>query len=152
MVIDAEVGGLLNGPFRDVYHERRIGHLRADLETFVKGEEISLCFRPYDHGKAYLGLLDPPGQATWDIRSRRPGPGLRVFGRFAARDVFVALTWWPRSRPVNWSSKQALKGNQLLWRLAILECEEEWNRILPGEVPVAGTRAERYVSDNYILV
>jgi hypothetical protein len=152
MLLDDEVKELLSGPFRDIHHERRIGRLHADLETFVTGGEVSLCFTHHRHGKAYLGLLDPPGQATWDIRSRNPGPGLRVFGRFAATNIFVALTWRPRSKHVAWSSKDPLADDNLLWRIAIHDCEEKWNRILPGEVPVAGTRAENYVSDHFIVV
>lgn len=152
MLLGEEVSGLIMGPFTNVAHERRAFRLRADLESFVKGEEISICLTPRKAGDADFGLLDPPGQATWDVRSRDPKPGLRVIGRFAATDVFVALGWWPRSVQVSWSEKPPLVDDELLWRIAIHDCDEKWNRILPGLVPVSGGKAERYVSEHYTVV
>lgn len=152
MLIETEVTELLDGPYQSVHHARRIGRLRADLESFVMGEEITLSFTPYEHGSAYMGLLDPKGQATWDIRSRDPEPGLRVFGRFACPDVFVALTWSPRSKEVGWSRKPALEDIPLMWRIQILDCDQKWNSILPGLVPVSGDEVERYVTANVSVV
>lgn len=37
----------------------RIGRLQADLEHFVQGGRIDMSLTPYQHGSAYMGLLDP---------------------------------------------------------------------------------------------
>jgi hypothetical protein len=36
-----------------------------------------------------LKQLEPPKYEHWELKSRRPRPSLRVFGRFALPDVFV---------------------------------------------------------------
>ena len=120
--------------------------LRADMESFVKGDVISMCFTPYEAEDEFFGLLDPPGEAIWDIRSRTPRPSLRVLGMFPKVNTFVALDWWPRRRKLEWSDKEPLGDDQLRWRLAIHECRERWHNTLPGEVPVAGMDVERYVT------
>jgi hypothetical protein len=100
---------------------RRIGRLQADLEAFVTGKMLTVCLSPRNHGTAFMGLLDPEREGTFDIRSRDPSPGMRVFGRFAMADVFVALVYEFRSRKPEWdrSQKQPLgdgvrtRGNSL---------------------------------------
>lgn len=150
MLIGDEIWQLLHGPFVSPAHAERIGALHADLELFVRGDAISLALTPFQHRAAYMGRLDPTGQATWDIRSRDPDPGLRVFGRFAVKDVFVALSWAPRSKTLSWSKRVPLADRRLNWRLQILECEERWNWALPGAVPLVGEEVKDYVSANAI--
>ena len=41
--------------------------------------------------------LQPPKFEHWEFRCRRPRPSIRVFGRFAMPDVFVATHPMPRS-------------------------------------------------------
>ncbi len=109
----------IDRPWDDISYERRFGRLRADLEHFVTGGYISVSLIPYKAGTAYMGKLD--ANEVWDIRSRDPRPGLRVFGRFAARDVFIGLGWAPRSR--NWAGKKLLgAGDSQEWRDEISEC------------------------------
>src|ERR1700735_2105975 len=68
----------------DPLMEERIGTLRADLESFVVG----LTLHP-----SYLFLLSPTREGVWEIRSTRQDPSIRVLGRFAARDVFIATNY-----------------------------------------------------------
>lgn len=151
VLLSKEVYPLVMGPYANVHHERRAGRLRADLESFVKGEQITISVTPREAGEADFGLLDRPGQSTWDFRSRDPKPALRLIGHFLKKDTFVALDWWPRSRPVSWSSKRPLT-EELDWRIACHGCEENWHQILPGLIPVSGTKAERYVAENFNVV
>ena len=152
MLIGDEIWQLLQGPFTSLAHGQRIGTLHADLEAFVRGDVISMGLIPFQHKSAYMGRLHPKGQATWDIRSRDPDPGLRVFGRFAAKDVFVALTWAPRSVSLSWSKRVPLAERRLNWRLKIHDCEEQWNLILPDVVPLVGEKVEDYVSKHAFSV
>ena len=105
--------------------ERRAGRLRADLERFIKGQQIGLCLIPYQAATAYMGRLDRPKDEVWDIRSVDPSPGLRVFGRFAEVGLFIALLWAPRSKDLHWAERKVLgKGTSLQWQFAILECQK----------------------------
>lgn len=150
MLISREITELLNGA--NAAQKARAKRLLADLQSFVKGEVISICLRPYEHGEAYFGRLDPVGSSIWDVRSRKPDPGLRIFGMFADLDTFVALSWWPRSIKVSWALKEPLGDkNSLNWRIAMHDCDSQWHSTLPGEVAVSGLEVERYVSGNYYL-
>ena len=150
MLISKEVKHLLDGT--QVAQAARAKSLLADLQSFVKGEALSMCFRPYEHGEAYFGRLDPVGSCVWDVRSRKPNPGIRVLGMFAEVDTFVAFNWWPRSKKVSWSGKEPLGDkNSINWRIAMHDCDTQWHATLPGEVPIAGLEVNRYVSANYSL-
>jgi hypothetical protein len=147
MLISPEINRLLAGPWAAESEARRANRLRADLERFITGQYVGLCLTPYEAQPAYMGRLERPEDEVWDIRSVDPSPGLRVFGRFAEVDVFVALTWQPRSK--DWGGRKALEsGKSLNWHFAILECHERWKELFPGFQPVHGSEVRDYVSAN----
>jgi hypothetical protein len=151
MLISPEVRHLLSGPWGTDSDARRANRLRADLERFITGQLVGLCLTPYQARTAYMGRLDRPEDEVWDIRSVDPSPGLRVFGRFAERDVFIALSWRPRSE--DWASRKALRsGKSLEWHFVILECHAHWKRLFPGYQPVRGESISDYVSENAFLI
>lgn len=151
MLITPEIRFLLSGPWDTDSDARRANRLRADLERFITGQFIGLCLTPYQARTAYMGRLDRPEDEVWDIRSVDPSPAIRVFGRFADLDVFIALLWRPRS--VDWARRRALRGGKSLeWHLAILECHERWGALFPGYQPVHGGNVGVYVSANAFLV
>lgn len=126
---------------------RRVGRLQGDLESFVKGEHVALSMTPFDHKNAFLGLMDPATDGTWEIRSRDPNPGLRVFGKFPCTDTFVALSWEPRS--VRFGGRSPLGARRSLeYQLALIETDKRWNGALPGAVPLTGGSYRDYVSNN----
>lgn len=130
----------------------RIGRLKADLEMFVRGQEVSICMVPRKHRSAYMGLLEPVRCGTWDIRSRDPSPGIRVFGAFACCDVFVALHWVPRSRPISGFEKKPLVDDEIATQLAMIETEERWAAALPTISPVVGGSPSDYISQKFRLI
>ena len=126
---------------------RHVGRLRGDLESFVKGQHISLSMTPFEHRVAYMGLMDPIADGIWEIRSRDPKPGLRVFGKFPCADMFVALSWNPRS--VRLGRKKPLGDRRSVeYQLALIETNERWNVALPGLAPLTGGNYRDYVSEN----
>jgi hypothetical protein len=148
MLLSPELDSLLLGPWVTPTIERRCNRLRADLEVFVKGEEVQVCLEPYVHDTALFGRLDKPGDEVWDIRSRAPKPGLRVFGRFAETDVFVALTCAPRSVEQIWLDRKALKDRtSIQWHLNIIECHERWEKLFPEHPPVHGDFLHAYLTN-----
>jgi hypothetical protein len=148
MFLSPELDSLLSGPWDTPTIERRCNRLRANLEVFVKGEEVQVCLDPYVHDTALFGRLDKPEDEVWDIRSRAPRPGLRVFGRFAGKDVFVALTCAPRSVEQVWLNRKALKDRKSLeYHLYIIECQQLWEKLFPEHSPVHGEFHHAYLTN-----
>lgn len=151
MVVSDEVQELMAGPWSTLSLERRANRLRADLESFVMGQVVPVSMTPYQHKAAYMGLLDPPERGFWDIRSRDPNPGLRVFGQFADVDLFVALVWHPRSIQID--DKPPLgSARGLNWELAKLQCEEAWQDLFPSHRPRIREKISDLISQDAILV
>ena len=151
--ISTEIKGALDGPWPHEEAERRCGELQGDLEAFVKGDNIGMCLTAYQHRAAYMGRLDMPKDEVWDIRSRRNPPALRIFGRFASVDTFVAFRIRPRSVRVDLLNSEPLGGAKSReWQFAIIETLQEWNRLLPNLNPPHGDDLNVYVSNKRFLI
>jgi len=81
----AQIDGSTGGANR-----RLVIELRADLDEFLGGEPITVGGPR--HKKAYMkpmvrwsGDSGFGGYEVWEIRSRDPDPGIRVFGRLLKR-------------------------------------------------------------------
>ena len=85
----------LSGPWEDEAEEVRMARLWADLDHFSTGEVIVVGNRFDDD--CHMKPLEPASDEVWEYISRCPSPSLRVFGRFAEVDVFVATHKWARS-------------------------------------------------------
>ena len=142
-----EIALLVWGPWEDDLMGDRCGRLLASLQRIVRGELLQVCLVPFEAREAQLGRLCPIADAVWDIRSREE-PGLRVFCRFAEKDVLVAFTCAPRSVPVPWLARLPLGGGKSRqWKRGITECKREWDKLFPAESPVRGDRLEDYLSN-----
>ena len=111
---------------------------------FIEGKLISVAKRPFKTKKAYMAQLHPKRDEVWEIRSRDPKPGSRVFGRFAETDVFVALTWSPREILGGPGSRE--------WKAVIRQCKTEWRQLFPAHQPISGDDLHAYISANVFLV
>lgn len=89
--------------------------LQADLEVFVVSETL-------DPG--YIWLLKPKTKGIWEIRSSRPFPQIRVFGVFAARDIFVATHLASRDTLGDVRSKN--------WDVEMKRSKREWGILFPA--------------------
>ena len=94
MLVSKEIWELIEDPPQK--WSVRCARIRADLESFVQGQEIKVCRVPYKADKAFLGCLHPTNAGIWDVRLVDPNPAIRLLGCFAAVDLFVALV--PASR------------------------------------------------------
>jgi hypothetical protein len=150
MFISREIRALLDGPWPSRASEVRCGKLRAELETFVVGHQMNVCLRPYEAQEADMGRLDRPADEVWDFRACE-SPGLRVFGRFADLDVFIALTCWPRSVGIPWIDRPFLGARDSQeWKDAITECKFEWRKMFFNYQPISGEDVHDYISENVI--
>jgi hypothetical protein len=126
----------------------RCGFMRANLENFVSGSRMTVCCEPFKAKKAQIARLYPLSDEVWDFRLSDPPPNLRVFCRFAAKDVVIALTCSPRSVHVSWLPRVPLMHKHSpLWRRAIRESRSEWNKLFPTYLPLSGACPDDYLSN-----
>jgi hypothetical protein len=144
MFVSQEIKDLVLGPWNDPEWAIRCGLLRADLDRFITGARIPVAARPYQARSAYIAQLDQPRDEAWEIRSRDPEPSIRVFGRFAMTNWFVALTWSKRADLEGPDSRE--------WRDAIETCKAEWRKLFPTYDPKTGDNVHDYISAKYFLV
>lgn len=149
MYVSREINRLLAGPFDSPDLENRCFSLRADLERFVHGGMIPVAERPMSGGRnSYMRQLFRWRNEVWEIRSRGPQPGIRVLGRFADTDIFIALSWRFRTELGGPGDRR--------WRDAIVDCKTQWTHLFPAYQPITSrdTHAypKSYISANTILV
>jgi hypothetical protein len=140
----SDVNSLLLGPWDDTDSATRCNYLRADIDKFIEGQIVTVAQRSRAAGVADLAQLQPQREEVWEIRSRNPKPSLRVFGRFADTDVFIALTWSPRIPLAGWGSRA--------WRDAIVGCKTEWAKLFTPYPPKSGAEIHDYISTQVVLV
>ncbi len=149
VLMSYEINSMVNGPWPDGPMGNRCARLRAELENFVSGEPITVCWNPFEARDTHqMGRLDKVADEIWDYRSVDPKPGLRIFCRFAERDVLVALTCSPRSVPVSWLPRlPLLKGVSNEWKIAKRECRAEWAKLFPTYAPISGEHVNDYITN-----
>lgn len=140
--VSAEIYAAVQGPWQEPDHEIRCARLRAYLDRFIEGHVVSVGRDPFKKkADAFLVRLNEREDEVWEIRVRQPKPGIRVFGRFAERDCFVALTWLGRE----------MLDDPHAWRNAREKCKAEWRRLFPTYDAHRGVDFDDYVS-NFIVV
>ena len=132
------VAQAVDGPWESTALEAMCGQARARLEGFMGGDLIVARMPPSKNIKTLLALLDPAGKNIWEFRIDGKSGGIRIFGRFAAKDVFVATNWKPR----RW-----LKDDKRRWRDEIITCRTEWANLFPAYEPMRGTTIHDYISN-----
>ena len=151
VLMSQEINQLVTGAWLDGPMGARCARLRGDLENLITAEDITVCWEPFKGRTEQIGRLAPVQDEVWDLRSQEK-PGLRVFFRFAEKDVFVALTCAPRSVSVSWLSRlPLLDRHSREWREAIVECRTQWRQLSPAHRPITGSSADEYLTGAAIL-
>jgi len=108
----------------------RWASLQADMAHFVEEGLITWKFMKW---------LEAKKQEVWELISKRPRPSLRVFGRFALPNVFIAT---------HVAQRNLLGGKwSLAFEIEKLKTEEIWND-LTAEPPFAADEYEKYITVN----
>ncbi len=128
------------GPWNDQEEEQRMGRLHADLDFFSSGGLITVTTG--SHKYAYMKKLDNLDEEVWEIRSRDPKLSLRVFGRFAETDTFVATHACDRAYLGAPKSKE--------WRDEFERCKVEWRKLFPSYNPLKGNNVYDYISADVV--
>lgn len=92
----------------------------------------------------YLSRLSPAEDEVWEIRGRAPRPTIRVFGRFAERDCFVALGWRLR--------KELGGADSIEFRREVLNCRADWRRIFSAYDAFKRNTVDDYISEKALPV
>ena len=121
----------------------RIGQLWADFDRFCLGGMIVVGSG--NESSCFMKRLSPTKDEIWEIRSKDPKPQIRVFGRFAAQDVFVATHLVRRDELGNGS---ASKFGGTTWAAEIQRCKHIWRRLFQSEPPHSGDSLSDYISEN----
>lgn len=133
--------------WQDAQWIERCMRLRADLDRFSQGGVIPIARRPFIGGRrSYMRQLFRWREEVWEIRSQ-DDPPIRVLGRFADTDIFIALTWHKRADLLGPTSRE--------WRDAINRCKAEWRKLFPVYQPKSSDGSNAYPTDyisNAILV
>jgi hypothetical protein len=113
----------------------------AQLQSFIIGRTVPVALK-HDHKIAEWARLDPPGCEVWEARIRHVKPELRVLGRFADVDIFIALNLY--------------EGGELKkkkdWDNAKARCQTDWAALFPHNPPVFGSVINDYVAANVTLI
>jgi hypothetical protein len=116
-----------------------VGHIEAALNVWTLGEHI------FDNGHGapgFLKPLEPPPPDIWEFRITHPEPQVRIFGRFAEPDTFVATDIQTRG-------SLGRKGSPA-WQRACAQCAKDWQGHFPNQSPYVGPnrRISDYVTEN----
>ena len=83
------VGVLLHPRLEDAISEgveewgRRVGRLKGDFESFVKGEHMALSMTPFEHKTAFMGANGP--NYGWYLGNQKPRPKTWLAGLWKVR-------------------------------------------------------------------
>ena len=101
----------------------------GDIRSYIKGDFMNI---------PALKPLQPVEEEIWALRSTRPSPQLRTFGRFAQPDVFVASHVFDRLSLENHG-----------WDFQKTVCEDYWSKTFGfDDPPFTSTHYHHYVTAN----
>jgi hypothetical protein len=98
----------------------RCGSLVNEFERFLNGKLVTVALDPKTEDEdCTFKRLHPSEDEVWEFRSRAPSPGIRVFGGFAATNLFVATNWELRKPLGPYGSKEwaaTIKKSRVAWQ------------------------------------
>lgn len=107
------------------------------FDGFVAGREISFGLDPRSHTGALIARNEPLRDRICDFRVLHPQPSIRIFGAFAERDLFIAVTYQPRARLTN------------VFHNAVTIARGQWDNLFPDHEPVYSEKIDDYVGQPY---
>ncbi len=129
-----DVDRFLNHESDDGGTNRDRRRLQALFDRFISGDFIAIGLEPPVMGTD-IKRLSPATAEVWEFKVGKTHSQLRVFGRFAARNTFVALTG-----PVD--------RENLNYQTEIARCQQEWRNLFGRQPPLFGVRESDYISPN----
>jgi hypothetical protein len=134
---------LFDGPWETPKQARRAGAARGLLEGFLRGDEIVGRWPPSKDVNTVIALLEPPVDNVWEFRIGHPRPGLRILGRFAERDVFIATNWLYRE---DFRDSSTGQDDQRKWRDEVIRSKTIWMQLFPPYDAYSGSTLHDFIS------
>jgi hypothetical protein len=135
---------MLDGPWISSRYGRRAGAARALLENFLRGDQIVGRMPPSKDVHTVIALLDPAVENVWEFRVGTPRPGIRILGRFAEQDTFVATNWLYREEFRDPATQQ---DDSRKWRDEVVRCKTIWSQLFPSYNPFVGNTLHDFISN-----
>jgi hypothetical protein len=142
MRVSSDLLAVITPPFPDTPEGERHGELRAWLEGFLLGGDVSVAENPDQKDPdAMLARVHPVNSEFWSIRVTTPEetPGIRSLGAFTDKDEFLALTWEFREDMEEFDSH-------------VEEVIEVWNDFFDPFSPHRGASIDEYLSHPWTAV
>lgn len=137
--LSSDVKSFFEGPWSSNKEAIRAGRARAILEDFVTGAEIVGRLPPSKSVHTVIALLEPASEEVWEFRIGDPKPGVRIFGRFADKDIFIGTSW----------SYRESFNTEKDWRdFGFERCKTDWRNLFPAYSPHSGTSIHDYISNS----
>jgi hypothetical protein len=112
---------------------------RETLDHFTQGHRISVSEQPFRKPNyALMARTHPTQNEVWDIRCPRQDQGIRCFGCFAGKDLFIALTWDYRENITDFGG-------------IVEDCRQAWDSLFSPLQPFEGSNLDEYLS-NYVAL
>ena len=144
-----DVMNRLDGPWNSAREGRRAGAARALLEGFLRGDQIVGRMPPSKNVHTVIALLHPPEENVWEFRIGSPQPGVRILGRFAEQDTFIATNWVNRE---DFRDPTTAQDDPRRWRDETLRCKVLWNQLFPSYNPFAGGALHDFISNSRLPI
>lgn len=140
VVANRFVQTMLCGPWNSSVEEDRYLTAKATIDLFIDGEVMAVRVPPSKSAKAQIALLDPNSALVWEFRTRpsqRHRYGVRVFGMFADKNLFVALSAVFK--------EDLLDKSEYPKEMAF--CRQRWMTLFQPYNPNLGAAPDAYLSD-----
>jgi hypothetical protein len=125
LFVSTEVLEIASEPFAEHRDGFRHAQFRGYLDAFTSGEEIGVSEKPFNKRyDTFLARVHPRGLEVWDVRAIEPRPGIRCFGCFGDRDLFIALTYEYRENLVETEDGFAAEAQR---------CRKDWDSLFSSE-------------------
>ena len=117
--VTSEVKQIVVGPWETTEDEIRAMKLRAHIDLFSTGKPISISDDPYKKpNTTYMSPIHPKNDRVFEIRNQDK-PGIRVFGAFAEKNLFIATCWGYRKNlggPEDRGFRDMREKSKAVWR------------------------------------
>jgi hypothetical protein len=142
MLLSQSVAEAVVSPSGGLPDDERLAQFRGNLDAFAVGEAITIARHPFiKPTDADLAPVDPISSRVWDFRVLEPPQGIRCFGFFVAKNVFIALRW---------EYREDIESPD--WPILVEDCKEIWDCWFSPLMPHFGAIPHDYISKPYLAV
>jgi hypothetical protein len=135
ILVTKDVWRFLNGPWLD--DDEIIGgnEMHATLKFIANGGRVVVGSGK--HKLCHFKELTMAAPRVWEIRTRSPKPGYRLFGMFADADIFIGT---------NYSDRLSLRSERSSeFKSAIRASKATWRNLLGTYPPKIGVGINEYI-------